>query len=50
MRLRTKLLLPLFFLAIIISSCESDAERKQRLQKEEQQRIELEEKRKAEEA
>ncbi|WP_213521602.1 hypothetical protein [Nonlabens sp.] len=50
MRLRTKLLLPLFSLAIIISSCESDAERKQRLAKEEQQRIELEEKRKAEEA
>lgn len=50
MRLRTKLLLPLFSLAIIISSCESDAERKQRLEKEEQQRIELEEKRKAEES
>lgn len=50
MRLRTKLLLPLFSLAIIISSCESDADRKQRLAKEEQQRIELEEKRKAEEA
>ncbi|MBQ4915294.1 hypothetical protein J8L85_12650 [Maribacter sp. MMG018] len=50
MRLSTKLLLPLFFLTIIISSCESDAERKQRLAKEEQQRIELEEKRKAEEA
>ena len=50
MRLRTKLLIPLFSLAIIISSCESDADRKQRLAKEEQQRIELEEKRKAEKA
>ncbi|MBO0355872.1 hypothetical protein J0656_17770 [Muricauda ruestringensis] len=50
MRSRTKFLIPLFSLAIIISSCESDAERKQRLAKEEQQRIELEEKRKAEEA
>ncbi|MFD1014428.1 hypothetical protein [Winogradskyella rapida] len=50
MRLSTKLLIPLFSLAIIISSCESDAERKQRLAKEEQQKIELEEKRKAEEA
>ncbi len=47
---KTKLLLPLFFLAMIISSCESEAERKQRLVKEEQQRIELEGKRKAEEA
>ncbi len=50
MRLRTKLILPLFSLAVINSSCESDAERKQRLEKEEQQRIELEGKRKAEEA
>lgn len=41
MRLRTTLLLPLFFLAIIISSCESDAERKQRIAKKEQQRIEF---------
>jgi len=50
MRLITKLLLSLFFLAIVISSCESEAERKQRLAKEAQQRIELEEKRKVEEA
>lgn len=50
MRLKTKLLLPLLSFTVIISSCESDAERKQRLAKEEQQRIELEEKRKAEEA
>ncbi len=50
MRLKIKFLLPLFFLAIIVSSCESEAERKQRLAGEEQQRIEIEEKRKAEEA
>lgn len=42
MRLSIKLLLPLFSLAIIIFSCDSDAERKQRLAKEEQQRIERE--------
>ena len=50
MRYKTKLLLLLFSLTIIVSSCESDAERKQRLAKVEQQRNELEEKRKAEEA
>lgn len=50
MRLKIKFLLPLFCLALVVSSCESEAERKQRLAKEEQQRIELEEKRKAEEA
>lgn len=50
MRLRTKLLLPLFSLVLIISSCESDAERSRRIAKEEQQRIKLKEKRKAEEA
>lgn len=50
MRLRTKLLLPLLSLVIIISSCESEAENKARLAKEKQQRIELEEHQKAEEA
>jgi len=49
MRLRTKLLVPLFSLAIIVSSCESDAERKKRLEIEKQQRIELEQKRKEKE-
>ncbi len=42
--------LSVFILTLIFSSCESDEERKQRIAKEEQQRIELEEKRKAEEA
>lgn len=50
MKLRTKLLLSFLSIVIVISSCESDAERKQRLAKEEQQRIELEEKRKKETA
>jgi hypothetical protein len=49
MSLRTKLLIVLFSLAIIIPSCESDAERKERLAKEEQQRIELDLKRKEKE-
>jgi hypothetical protein len=40
MRLKIKFLLPLFCLALVVSSCESEAERKQRLAKEEQQRIE----------
>ncbi|RIA09363.1 hypothetical protein OE09_1195 [Flavobacteriaceae bacterium MAR_2010_72] len=50
MRLKIILLIPLFCLAIASTSCESEAERKERLAKEEQQRIELEENRKAEEA
>ncbi|MDO5857759.1 hypothetical protein Q2490_10725 [Myroides odoratimimus] len=50
MRLKIKFLLPLFCLALVLSSCESEAERKQRLANEDQQRIEFEEKRKAEEA
>ena len=50
MKLKTKLLLPLFCLAFVLASCESEAEIKQREAKQEQQRIELEEKRKAEEA
>lgn len=50
MRLKIKFLLPLFCLALVLSSCESEAERKQRLAREEQQRIEIEEKRKVEEA
>lgn len=48
MRLKTNLLLPLFCFALILSSCESEAEKKERFKREEQQRIELEEKRKAE--
>jgi hypothetical protein len=50
MRLKNKLYLPLFCLAIVVSSCENDAQRKQRLAEEEEHRIELEEKRKAVEA
>jgi hypothetical protein len=50
MRLKIKFLLPLFCLALVLSSCESEAERKQRLAREEQQRIELKEKSEAEEA
>jgi hypothetical protein len=42
MRLRTKLLLPLFCLAFLLVSCASEAEIKQREAKQEQQRIELE--------
>lgn len=50
MQLKTTLFLPLFCFAIFLSSCESETERKQRLAREEHQRVELEEKRKAEEA
>jgi hypothetical protein len=50
MRLKIKFLLPLFCLAIFISSCENNEQRNQRLAKEEQQRVELEEQHKAEEA
>ena len=50
MKSKAKFLVVLCSLTIIISSCESDEERKQRLEKEEQHRIELEERRKAEEA
>lgn len=50
MRLTIKFLLPLFCLALVLSSCESDAKRKQRIAREEQQRIELETKHKAMEA
>lgn len=50
MKLKTALFLPLICFVFILSSCESEAERNQRLAREEQQRIELEEKRKAEEA
>jgi hypothetical protein len=50
MRIKNKILLPLFCLAIALSSCENEAERKQRLAIEEQQRIELKEKREAKEA
>ena len=40
MRLKIKFLLPLFCLAFVIGSCESEAERKQREAKQEQERIE----------
>ncbi len=50
MIIRNKTLLTLIFLALTISSCESEKEREQRQAREELQRIELEEKRKAEEA
>src|SRR5690554_97318 len=50
MRLKIKFLLPLFCLALVLTSCESEVERQQRLAREEQQRIEIEEKRKVEEA
>jgi hypothetical protein len=42
MRLKIKFLLPLFCLVVLLSSCESEVERKQRLAREEQQKIELE--------
>lgn len=45
-----KLLLPIFYLVMILSSCESKSERKERLEKEEEQRIVLAEKRKIKEA
>lgn len=48
--MRFKLFISFFFLALTFSSCTSEAERKRIAEKEEQQRIELEEKRKAEEA
>ena len=48
MRLKIKFLLPLFCLALVFASCESEAERKQRLAREEQQRIEIEIKKKQE--
>lgn len=50
MRLKTKLFQTLLCLTLVIASCESDAERKQRLAEEEQQRIELEEQQKEEDA
>lgn len=50
MQNRLFLLVKILSFALILSSCESDAERNRRLAKEEQQRIELEEKREAEEA
>ena len=50
MKLKSTFFLPLICLVFIISSCESEAERKARLVKKEQQRIEIEKKRKAEEA
>ncbi len=50
MKLKSTLCLSLVCFAFILSSCESEAERKARLAKEEQQRIEIEERRKAEEA
>ncbi|WJJ98226.1 hypothetical protein [Algibacter luteus] len=50
MKLKTALFLPLICFVFILSSCESEADRKARLAKEEQQRVEIEEKRKAEEA
>ncbi|MEX2409804.1 MAG: hypothetical protein WD607_00290 [Candidatus Paceibacterota bacterium] len=50
MRLKEKLLLAIFFLAMVTYSCESEVERKERVVREEQYRIELEEKRIAEEA
>jgi hypothetical protein len=49
MKLKIEFLLALFCLVLVISSCESDAERNQRLAKEEQQRIELETQRKQKE-
>jgi hypothetical protein len=49
MNLKIKSLFQIICLLLVLSSCESEAERKQRLATEEQQRIELEEKRKAEE-
>jgi hypothetical protein len=42
MRLKIKFLLPLFCLAYVLASCESEGERKQREANQEQQRIELE--------
>lgn len=50
MYLKRIVILPIFCFVLILSSCESEAERKQRLAREEQQKIELEEKRKAEDA
>jgi hypothetical protein len=50
MGIRNKILLPLFCLALALSSCESEIERKERLAIEEQQRVELEQQQKAEEA
>lgn len=50
MSLKIKFLLQLICLILIISSCENDAERNQRLAKEEKQRVEFEELQKAEEA
>lgn len=50
MRFNNILQLTIFCLIIFFSSCESEAEREQRLAKLEQQRVELEEKRKVEEA
>ncbi len=49
MRLKMKFLLPFFCLALGLSSCESEAEIKQRIASEEQQRIGIEEQRKADE-
>ncbi|WP_163516535.1 hypothetical protein [Gelidibacter japonicus] len=48
--MNNKLLLPLFLLAMVVSSCESVAERKIRLAKEEKQKNELAERRKAQKA
>jgi hypothetical protein len=50
MRFKIRFLLTLLCLTIVISSCESDSDRNQRLANEEKQRIELEEIRKVEEA
>jgi hypothetical protein len=47
---KNKTIIYIFCLALTLGSCESEAERKQRLVKEEKQQIELEEKRKALEA
>lgn len=41
MRLKFKYLLPLFCLAIVFSSCESEAEKKKRQAREEEQKIEM---------
>ncbi len=50
MRLNIKFLLPLFYLLLVVYSCESEADRKQRLAIEVQEQIELKENREVEEA
>ena len=47
MKLKTTLFLPLICFVFILSSCESDAERKERLTKAKQEKIRLESPKKA---